>query len=184
MLTGIANRRSLLEEIEQRLSESLRYKKDLSIIMFDLDDFKEINDKYGHLAGDKMLKKITETVLKYLRITDVMGRYGGEEFLIICPNTPLSGAMILAERIRKAIESATFRLDDDMLKITVSMGVTELRGHINMGSQSSMRVQLSHYLIGAADTALYKAKKDGKNCTVAFNPHSDLVEEDSVPVSN
>jgi len=182
-LTGVANRRTLANEIEQRLSEALRYKKDLSLILFDLDNFKQINDKYGHLAGDEILKKITEICLKWLRITDVMGRYGGEEFMVVCPNTSLEGALTLGERIRVAIQNAAFRFDNDIIKITVSVGVTELRGHLSRGEQSTIKMQLSHYLIDAADTALYNAKSSGKNCVIAFDPEKDRVaSEQTVPV--
>lgn len=181
-LTGIANRRSLINDIEQRLSESLRYKKDLSLLLFDLDNFKTINDKFGHLAGDEILKKITEICQKWLRATDVIGRFGGEEFMVVCPNTPLSGALTLADRIRVAVQNAAFRFENDIIKITVSIGVTELRSHLNKGSQSSIKMQLSHYLIDAADTALYNAKSAGKNCVVAFDPDHDRVTEETVTV--
>jgi len=173
-LTGIANRRALLQELQMRISEAIRYDRDLSVILFDLDDFKAVNDKYGHTAGDKMLQKITNVCSNWLRTTDFIGRYGGEEFMIICPNTDIDGATALAERIRIAVAQSEFKFSGNKLKMTISIGVTELYNHLEQHAAPINEVQLMHEFIDAADDAMYEAKKAGKNCVFGFNPLDDV----------
>jgi len=173
-LTGIANRRALLQELQMRISEAVRYDRDLSVLLFDLDDFKAINDKYGHLAGDKVLQKLTHVCSNWLRTADFIGRYGGEEFMIICANTDIDGAMALAERIRIAVEQTEFKFSGYTLKMTISTGVTELYNHLENHVSTINEVQLTHDFIDAADDAMYKAKKAGKNCVFGFNPMNDV----------
>ena len=173
-LTGIANRRALLQELQMRISEVIRYGRDLSVILFDLDDFKAVNDKFGHQAGDKMLQKLTQVCSNWLRTADFIGRYGGEEFMVVCPNTDIDGAMALAERIRIAVEQTNFKFSGQKLKMTISIGVTELFNHLENHVAPINEVQLMHDFIDAADTAMYEAKKAGKNCVFGFNPANDV----------
>ena len=173
-LTGIANRRALLQELQMRISEVIRYDRDLSVILFDLDDFKAVNDKHGHLAGDRMLQKLTQVCSNWLRTADFIGRYGGEEFMIVCPNTDIDGAMALAERIRIAVEQTGFKFSGQKLKMTISIGVTELYNHLENQVAPINEVQLMHDFIDAADDAMYEAKKAGKNCVYGFNPMNDV----------
>lgn len=173
-LTGIANRRALLQELQKRISESIRYDRDLSVILFDLDDFKAVNDKHGHTAGDKMLQQLTHVCTNWLRIADFIGRYGGEEFMIICPNTDIDGAMALSERIRIAVAQSEFKFSGYKLKMTISIGVTELYNHLEKHVPPINEMQLMHDFIDAADDAMYEAKKAGKNCVFGFNPMNEV----------
>ncbi len=169
-LTGIPNRRALMNELERRLTEALRYKQEFSLLLFDLDHFKRVNDRYGHLTGDKILIKITRVCSRWLRVTDYIGRYGGEEFMVLCPNTSLDGAKALAERIRMAVEEADFTTHDRNIRMTISVGVTELANHLNENSSGMNELELSNDMIDAADSAMYRAKRTGRNCVVAFEP--------------
>ncbi|MCD4670106.1 MAG: diguanylate cyclase [Actinomycetia bacterium] len=148
-LTGLHNHRYIVDALSQRISESRRYGQPLSIGMFDIDYFKKINDKYGHIFGDKVLIKISSVIEETIRKVDIAGRYGGEEFLIVMPCTESSGAYTTAERIRESIER--IKWDRDGLKITISGGVCEFKD------------EDSEKLIKKADKLLYKGKKSGRN---------------------
>ncbi len=148
-LTNIYNHKYIKERLNQEILESQRYNNDLSIIMFDIDHFKDINDDYGHQFGDKVLKKVASIFKSELRATDIPGRYGGEEFLIILPNINTKNAFITAERIRKTIEGVNW--GNEELKITISGGIS---------SQYSSGMD---DLIRKADSLLYQAKKKGRN---------------------
>lgn len=154
-LTGLLNRRMLMAEAQRRTEEAERYQGSLSALMLDIDHFKRINDKHGHLAGDAILKAVAGVAKECARRTDYLGRYGGEEFLLVCPNTEREEAAIVAERIRAATE----QLDSASLgvasKVTVSVGVAELQQSASVSE-----------LIDAADRALYRAKRGGRNRVV------------------
>ncbi|MEO2069444.1 MAG: diguanylate cyclase [Desulfurobacteriaceae bacterium] len=154
-LTGLYRRDILHDLIEKEFYRSKRYGYHFSILMIDTDDFKKINDTYGHLVGDKVLKKVAETIRKTLRKSDIAVRYGGEEFLVILPHTDLNKAGIVAERLRKNIE----KLDIEGLKVTVSIGVAD----------NSLSSNLEE-LIQKADQALYVAKRTGKNKVMLATP--------------
>jgi len=152
-LTGAYNKRELLEYLNKYLKNFLRYKKDnFSIMMFDIDHFKKINDTYGHLAGDFILKEFVKIIKQNIRESDILGRYGGEEFILILPNTKVSGAMKLATRIKETVEEHDFEFNKTILKITVSIGITS--ASLNDSVES---------LIQRADDALYEAKQKGRN---------------------
>jgi len=121
-------------------------------MMLDIDHFKKINDTYGHLAGDFVLKEIAKIVKNLIRKSDICGRFGGEEFVILLPNTKLSGAMKLAERIRETIQNHTFDFNGKKINVTVSIGITSVG--VNDSYES---------LISRADEALYEAKEKGRN---------------------
>jgi len=152
-LTGIYNRRFLYLAANKELDRSRRYKKDLSMILIDIDHFKEVNDHFGHLAGDKVLQKITQVTQTELRSSDVFARYGGEEFLILLADTDGEAAVMVAERIRCSMESLRVKYIDDEISVTISLGVTKL---------SPERETLQE-IIATADQALYEAKQKGRN---------------------
>lgn len=157
-LTGINNTRHFYEIGENEIQRAKRFLYPLSLIMFDLDFFKQINDTEGHAAGDIVLVKVIEVCRRKLRTVDVFGRLGGEEFAILLPHTDLEGGKIAAEHLRHAIEETEIELSPQVaVKITASFGVTQL-------SYSDTKVQT---LLNRADAALYKAKRAGRNRTVS-----------------
>jgi len=149
-LTGLYNRRHIYDRLRQEGEKSDRYSSRFSIIMFDIDFFKRINDSYGHQFGDIILKKVADAIHSTARNVDISGRYGGEEFIVILPEVQLKGAIILAERIREKIENIKTDVPD--LKVSVSGGVAEFAG----GNVEE--------LVKKADQLLYKAKESGRNC--------------------
>jgi diguanylate cyclase (GGDEF)-like protein len=148
-LTSIFNRRKFDEVLQYELNRDTRYKNDLSLVFCDLDNFKKINDKYGHKVGDEVLKAFTQLVSKTIRRTDVIARWGGEEFALLMPETNIMIATITAEKLRKETEKYDF---PHAGKLTASFGVTQF---VDGDTESS--------LINRADEALYKAKKNGRN---------------------
>ncbi len=148
-LTGTQNRLAFMKAIEEEIERAKRYKTPLSIIMFDIDFFKKINDTYGHGIGDEVLKKLAETIEKNLRKTDKLFRIGGEEFIIILPNTNIENAKIVAEKLRKAICKTDFGKPG---RITISLGVTSFTKEDNEDS-----------FLDRVDKALYMAKNNGRN---------------------
>jgi diguanylate cyclase (GGDEF)-like protein len=152
-LTGLYNRRAILGKLHELINRANRYKEDFSLSMLDIDHFKMVNDRYGHLAGDEVLEKIAALTSRNIRNTDVAGRYGGEEFILILPQTNLSSAWVVAERIRTIIEKAEMKDSaGNVFAITVSQG---LAGWERDEDDTS--------LISRADEALYKAKQKGRN---------------------
>lgn len=155
-LTNCYNRRALSTFIENDIAYTQRYGNSLSIIMLDMDDFKVINDRYGHQAGDTVLKEITSLLPSLMRKSDYLARYGGEEFVLVLPDTPLYNAVQLAEKLRKAIERYTIDLGDrKSIAITASFGVACLENKRDGNS-----------LMREADERLYQAKSMGKNTVV------------------
>ncbi|MFA4029860.1 MAG: hypothetical protein GDYSWBUE_001169 [Candidatus Fervidibacterota bacterium] len=154
-LTGVYNRRYFDLVLKREYNRALRYSYPLSIIMIDLDNFKQCNDRFGHAAGDKVLAKVGEILRGNLRESDIPARYGGEEFVIILPHTPLTGAKVAAERIRKLVEQQKFSFGDPPVeyRATISAGVAALGPTIFEPAD----------LVRAADEALLKAKAAGKN---------------------
>lgn len=149
-LTKVYNRRYAMGRLKEEIERAHRYNHALSIVMIDLDNFKLVNDCYGHQVGDDVLVKTTRACYDLLRSSDVLSRFGGEEFMIILPESNYEEAMLAAEKIRAEIEALTF--DQKDLKITISAGVNELKD------------QSLNNLIRIADENLYKAKNSGKNC--------------------
>jgi len=154
-LTGVANRMHFNDKINQEWVRAVRDKLPLSILLLDIDDFKKINDTYGHLSGDKVLKTIAELVKAMLqRSMDLMARWGGEEFAVLLPNTDLEGAAYVAERIRATVEEQDYQLAENSPTVTVSIGLNCIVPH-----QESTVFDF----VSSADEALYKAKGEGKN---------------------
>ncbi|NQU16815.1 MAG: GGDEF domain-containing protein [Candidatus Saganbacteria bacterium] len=151
-LTGLYNRRFFEESIKREVSAALRYDKNLIVVMLDVDHFKNVNDTYGHKAGDMVLREVGN-ILREGRLSDTAFRFGGEEFTIIMPETDYEGAKIATERIRQVIENTRIVVDGVTIKITVSMGVAKLKDH-------------NDDVVKRADNALYKAKDSGRNRVV------------------
>ena len=150
-LTDCYNKKEIEILIEKFLKEFLRYSTPLSVMMIDIDYFKKVNDTYGHLAGDKILKEVVYVIENTIRQSDICGRFGGEEFIVILPNTKLNGAVKLAEKLRKNIQNHKFIFKNQKIFITISIGIT-----------SASKSDSLFSLIERVDKALYKAKK-GRN---------------------
>lgn len=168
-LTGIANRRMLEETLYRYIQQVIRYNRDISIVMMDIDNFKSVNDKYGHLVGDNVLKDLVSCVNKIIRGSDLFARYGGEEFVLVLPDTDIVGSYNLAERIRKEIDSSEFSDGEVTFNYTVSFGVSSFK-HTECDrlddSEHQYTIKLVESLLLNADDALYKAKRTGKNKVV------------------
>ncbi len=159
-LTGLANRRHLEERMHEMWEHAARLNEPLAVIMCDIDKFKSVNDTYGHQAGDAVLKQFAEVLKQEAREIDRVGRYGGEEFIVLLPGTVLDSAVTFAERVRNAIEERTFTFDGGSLKRTVSIGVA---------AWPHPRVRTCEDLVKFADDALYVAKETGRNRVVRFD---------------
>lgn len=157
-LTGVANRRVFWEAIEQRYDEFMRYEVPMTVAIIDLDYFKQVNDNYGHAAGDEVLRQFCDRTQAELRDMDLFGRLGGEEFAVLLPYTPAEEAVLALERIRKAIADDPMVVDGEQISITMSAGIAQLQ---------QADGKLDHWL-ARADEALYKAKDQGRNqCVTA-----------------
>lgn len=156
-LTGLANRQAVVEEA-RRWQIGSRSLGPSTILLLDIDGFKEVNDRFGHLGGDAVLKRVAAELRLLVRETDFLGRFGGEEFLIVLPETTLEGGRTLAEKARKRIEELEIRLDGgETVTLTLSAGVAS---RADVRGESRIR---SRALIAAADEALYAAKNAGRN---------------------
>ncbi len=159
-LTKISNRRDLIEKIEQEKRRFSRNGKAFVVIMADIDDFKAINDKQGHDAGDFVLQSLSHLIRSSMRKQDIFGRWGGEEFVLLLPETYLEGGKLLAEKIRQLISETPFVFGEHKLFITVTFGVYEYD-----------KPQSLETCIRKADEAMYEGKRQGKNCVVAIKPN-------------
>jgi diguanylate cyclase (GGDEF)-like protein len=154
-LTGLYNHRYFQELLEKEMVRAYRYKHPISLIMLDIDHFKKINDTYGHPQGDIVLKELSGIITRTLRNSDIAARYGGEEFAIILPETDLEGAGLVAERLRREVESLRLNLNGEKVNITISLGVSSIETHT--------RVIEKKYFVDITDRALYNSKKKGRN---------------------
>ncbi|RLJ70070.1 diguanylate cyclase (GGDEF)-like protein [Hydrogenivirga caldilitoris] len=156
-LTGLNNRRFFEEEAKALIDLSKRYKEPLSLILMDIDNFKRINDEYGHDVGDLVLKQLAEVIRKNLRSSDISARFGGEEFIVLLPKTDDRGAFMVAERIRKDFRNSSVKVNGKEIWTTVSLGISILEEGDDLET-----------LIKKADSALYEAKREGKDRVVVF----------------
>jgi diguanylate cyclase (GGDEF)-like protein len=152
-LTKLYNYRYLMKYLQADVKRCLRYKKKVSLLFIDVDGFKRINDTFGHLVGSQALAEMGQVFKRIVRETDVVGRYGGDEFVIVLPETPLNGAMVIAERIRKKVEECEFVAQNLSIRLTVSLGVANCPKH----------TLTAEGLIKKADAAMYRAKELSKN---------------------
>jgi diguanylate cyclase (GGDEF)-like protein len=153
-LTKAYNKRYFLDQLEKELAYARRHNTSLSLLMFDVDHFKRVNDTYGHLAGDYVLARLARVVSGTLRAEDLFARYGGEEFCILCRGVPLNHAGVLAERVRQTVQSTPFEHEGTAMPITISIGVA---------AHPELPIETTAQLIAAADEALYEAKRGGRN---------------------
>lgn len=152
-LTQAYNKRYLYEALEREIIRGRRHERELCILMFDIDHFKRINDVHGHLAGDYVLKEVARVVQARIRRDEVFARYGGEEFAIILPETPITGAVALAETLRQKVADHSFVFQADSIKVTISLGAALMEESDRAASD----------LIKRADEKLYQAKRTGRN---------------------
>ena len=152
-LTGVNNRVAMDATLQREVELAHRYGTPLSLIAMDIDHFKRVNDTYGHAIGDYALKTVANAAVASIRSTDILFRYGGEEFVVLLSNTSEEGALCLAERIRKKVQTAKYVCNEAMIASTVSLGVAFLSARENPPS-----------LLSRADQALYQAKAAGRNC--------------------
>lgn len=169
-LTGLYNRRYFYDQVETAIANTKRYGQPLCLLILDLDHFKYVNDNYGHGFGDKVLVKVSETLQQHVRESDILVRFGGEEFIVIFTNTYCTNGKIFSERIRTTIESLHWQDKEDFVQ-TVSIGLYCLScDSTEMDDDCAANIdKLIHY----ADTALYKAKALGRNKVVLFNDYMD-----------
>ena len=161
-LTGLYNRRHFTERLSAELSAAQRHGRPLALLLADIDHFKRVNDEHGHLAGDEVLKTVANVLQGVVRKEDVLARFGGEEFVVLARETPLSGAKTLAERLRRAVERARTSFEGKDLAVTLSIGVT-----VSFGLTRFEPGRTEQQLLAAADRALYRAKQNGRNTIVA-----------------
>ena len=157
-LTGLYRRETILEILDREWNRSQRYDRPLAVAVADLDRFKQVNDRYGHLSGDLVLQRVAAELAGMLRETDFIGRFGGEEFLVVLPETGLEGARGFAEKARRRLEEIEIRMESgERVRVTVSFGVAS-RAEVRSDARARARA-----LLAAADEALYAAKNAGRN---------------------
>ncbi len=154
-LTGALNRAALDTMLDKEIDLAHRHDNPLSVLMIDIDHFKEINDNYGHSMGDKVLRSLVDGLNNHIRNSDILFRYGGEEFTVLLNNTSIDGAHLLAQRIRSSIEKMTHIYDGTVIQLTISIGMATLENN-----------ETANQLLERSDSALYAAKKFGRNCVI------------------
>ncbi len=154
-LTGLYNYRYFQELMDREVSRATRYHLPLSLILFDIDYFKRINDLYGHPIGDEVLCRLAKTVQTTMRMSDIAVRYGGEEFAVILPMTELVSCKVFGERLRRQIEKMEIISGGNAIRITVSLGLASC--------ESGMKTMTKEQMVATADSAMYRAKQDGRN---------------------
>jgi diguanylate cyclase (GGDEF)-like protein len=164
-LTHIFNRRTFSDLSKRELARAIRYDHETSLLMMDIDHFKTVNDTFGHPVGDEALIHLVKILKDSVRMQDLYGRWGGEEFVILLAETDADEAMQIAERLRVRIADSTLVVNNHPIKLTVSIGVATLPGHVKPELDC---------LIDRSDKAMYAAKHAGRNCVKAFNPSIDL----------
>jgi diguanylate cyclase (GGDEF)-like protein len=152
-LTELHNKRYFTESLEKEISRAKRYERAFSLVLFDIDHFKKINDSFGHLAGDAVLRQLGALVRGRVRRDDVPARTGGEEFAVILPEVGKDGASQLADKLRKAVQDSTFRFEGTIIPVTISLGVAEWEPNVDDPAE----------LVKRADEKLYEAKRSGRN---------------------
>ncbi len=174
-LTQVYNRRYLMKMMVNEISRSKRYRSDLSFLLLDIDNFKVLNDTYGHQTGDQVLIDICIRISRSIRSTDILARYGGEEFAVLLPQVPLAGAEKVAEKIRKEVAEKPFQINEEKIDVTLSCGISCFIEN---------KVDTIDTVIMEADRALYESKRSGKNrvtvskdCLESITVHEDEAEK-------
>lgn len=164
-LTNLYNRRYVNQRLEEEISRAQREGHPIAVLYIDIDHFKQINDKYGHLNGDIVLRNVSNRLKHGLRLSDVLGRYGGEEFIAILPNISEDGALLIAERLRELVSEQVIDISakEGSLQVTVSIGITTKQPDETLNIDQTIQALLNH-----ADTALYHAKAHGRNSVVSY----------------
>ena len=157
----MANKRCLEDFLEREIARATRHERPLSLALFDVDHFKNINDEYGHLAGDRVLQGIASVAAKQVRRDELIARYGGEEFAVVLPETTVEDAAKFCERIRAAVDSEKFDFDESAIRATISLGAAAMEPSDTLET-----------LVARADANLYRAKESGRNRVVAGVPSS------------
>jgi diguanylate cyclase (GGDEF)-like protein len=164
-LTGLPNRRAFDRQFNAEFKRARRFGEALSVLLIDVDRFKQINDQDGHLVGDEVLRHLAGTLRARLpRQFDILARFGGEEFVIVLPHTDREAALQVAERLRAAVETTSVQTSDGTRSITISIGI----GHL--GTRASPEPMTTHDLLDEADRCLYESKRQGRNRVTAFPP--------------
>ena len=169
-LTGLFNTRSLYSKLEFELERAARFHRPLTVIMIDMDKFKNVNDGHDHLFGSFVLSEVGKIIRQNTRTVDIPARYGGDEFLIVLSEVPLSGVEHFCEKLRQKIEQTTFSQGPDSIKLTLSLGYATFDSTANEQTQAKE-------LVRKADVALYEAKRSGRNCVVAYNEKFDRLHK-------
>lgn len=167
-LTQLSNRRFLFDRLAQEISRSCRKGESLSVCILDLDNFKNVNDTYGHLCGDHVLVQVAQILKSKVRPYDMVGRYGGEEFCLVLPNTALCDATLMVERLRISLAQTPINHEDHTLHVTFSAGIADLQCHPNPDAD---------VLLGQADSALYRAKAAGRNRVETAPSHESCAQQ-------
>jgi two-component system cell cycle response regulator len=152
-LTQVHNKRHFQESLEREFARSKRYGNPFALVMFDIDHFKKVNDTYGHLAGDEVLRTVGALLKKRVRTNDIVARVGGEEFAVILPEAGLAGGLSLAEKLRRMIETEQFIYNGTVIPVTISLGVSGYEAHH----------ENAETMVSQADEKLYEAKRGGRN---------------------
>ncbi|WP_419811380.1 GGDEF domain-containing protein [Bacterioplanoides sp.] len=163
-LTGLHNRRCVQELAEREIKNHRRHGLPLSVLMCDLDNFKRVNDLFGHLAGDRVLRNFSQVLNQQVRAGDLVARWGGEEFLVLLPSTPLAEAQAVAERVRQHIEQAPVTMADSEIYTTTTIGISELALEGVSLTMGNLAGDCFEQLVARADDALYQGKANGRNC--------------------
>jgi diguanylate cyclase (GGDEF)-like protein len=159
-LTNLLNFNAFHESLDKEIQRAQRYKHNLCLIMADIDHFKDINDTYGHLAGDHVIKTVAQFFQDAMRTSDSVARYGGEEFALILPEISATDAMIVADRLRKALDTMQIKLENQPISVSLSFGISFLEPNRNINKLE---------LIKEADSALYQAKRAGRNICKCYD---------------
>lgn len=158
-LTGLLNHRAILQKLQEEVDRVARFGGEMTVVLLDLDDFKQVNDRWGHLMGDEVLRTVAERLAERLRKVDSLGRYGGEEFLVLLPDAGLATGRMVAERLRTALTDEPIVYDGNTIRVTASFGIAELSEIRNEHG-----IVTPEALVALADERLYEAKKSGRNC--------------------
>jgi diguanylate cyclase (GGDEF)-like protein len=156
-LCHIHNKRYFLDYLDRELARSIRHHRPLSLVLFDIDRFKEINDRFGHVAGDYALRELADLIKKNVRREELFARYGGEEFALVWPETPREKAIRIGEQLRQLVETHSFSYDGQSFRLSISLGVITAEGEPSLTVTD---------LVRQADQKLYLAKQSGRNCVV------------------